>query len=122
LKAALIVDDDLTILRNFSRLLRENGYEVVAVTTGEGAIEEASKRRFDLVLLDNVLLTINGLSALEAMGDNVKDAVKIMITGFPLLEDTVKAFDLGIDAYIIKPVKAQDLLALIEQKTIEKQH
>ena len=122
MKKALIVDDDTMILRNTSRLLRENGYEVWAVTTGHDAIVEAGKRCFDLLLLDYILPDIDGLKALKSMGDSVKDAIKIMITGFPTLEEEIRAFDLGIDTYVEKPIKSQDLLSLIDQKTKEKKH
>jgi len=42
--------------------------------------------------------------------------VKIMITGFPSLETGVKALDEGADAYLVKPVKPQELLMLLEEK------
>ncbi len=121
LRAALIIDDDVSILRNFSRLLRENGYEVYTVTTGKEALEEANKRSFDLLLIDYVLPDTDGLTLLETMGTKVSGAVKIMITGFPTHRETIRALDLGVDSYLEKPVNAPDLLSLIELKTAEKQ-
>jgi DNA-binding response OmpR family regulator len=44
------------------------------------------------------------------------NTVKIMITGFPSLETGVKALDEGADAYLVKPVKPQELLVLLEEK------
>lgn len=116
MRAALIVDDDTAILRNLGRLLRENGYEVAAVMTGEEAILEIKKRHFDLLLLDYVLPDMTGLTLLEAISDKVRDAVKIMITGFPTLSEMARAFDLGVDSYVEKPINPPDLLGLIEQK------
>ena len=121
MKKALIIDDDTSILRNFSRLLRENDYEVYGVTTGKEAIEQINKQCFDLLLIDYVLPDINGLEILETIGAKVNEAVKIMITGFPTLQETARAFDLGIDSYLEKPINALDLLSLIKQKTAEKQ-
>lgn len=116
MKTALIVDDDSSIRGKFSRLLQENGYEVCAVPSGKEAIEKASESHFDLLLLDYVLNDIDGLTALEKMGDTVRDTVIIMLTGFPTLQETTRAFDLGVDAYLEKPIDPQDLLSLIEQK------
>lgn len=121
LRRALIVDDDTSILRNFSRLLRENGYEVCAVTTAKDAIARISEEgSFDLLLLDYVLPDMDGLKILETVGAKVKDSVKIMITGFPTLRETSHAFDLGVDSYIEKPIDAENLLSLIEQLTKNK--
>jgi DNA-binding NtrC family response regulator len=121
LRKALIVDDDTSILRNFSRLLRENGYEVCAVTTAKDAITKLSEEgTFDLLLLDYVLPDMDGLKILETVGSKVSDSVKIMITGFPTLRETSRAFDLGIDSYIEKPIDAENLLSLIEQLTEKK--
>jgi len=46
----------------------------------------------------------------------LQNTVKIMITGFPSLETGVKALDEGADAYLVKPVKPQELLVLLEEK------
>jgi len=54
------------------------------------------------------------------MHENLPKMVKIMITGYPSLENAVEALNLGADAYIIKPVKPDNLLALIKEK-LEKQ-
>lgn len=122
LRKALIVDDDASILRNFSRLLRENGYEVCAVSTAKDAIARISEDgTFDLLLLDYILPDMDGLKILETVGAKVRNSVKIMITGFPTLKETSRAFDLGIDSYLEKPIDADTLLSLIEQITKKKQ-
>jgi DNA-binding NtrC family response regulator len=45
--------------------------------------------------------------------------MKIMVTGYPSLKNAVEALNLGADAYVIKPVKPEKLLALIEEKLEE---
>jgi DNA-binding NtrC family response regulator len=54
------------------------------------------------------------------MHENLPKMVKIMVTGYPSLENAVEALNHGADAYVIKPVKPEKLLALIEEK-LEKQ-
>ena len=53
------------------------------------------------------------------MHKNLPKMMKIMITGYPSLENAVEALNQGADAYIIKPVKPEKLLALIEEKLEE---
>jgi len=114
-KAALIVDDDRSVLRNFSRLLEEDGYEVCAVATGKEAIDQANQRCFDVVLIDFRLPDMDGTDVVEKMGDKVKDSVKLMITGFPTIDASLKALDLGIDSYVEKPLDLDSLLSLIKE-------
>jgi DNA-binding NtrC family response regulator len=62
---------------------------------------------------------MEGTKLLTMMHGNLPKTVKIMITGYPSLENAVEALNLGADAYIIKPVKPEKLLALIEEKLEE---
>ena len=84
--------------------------------TGKEAIEKAEKCKYDLSLVDVRLPDIEGTDLLVKMKDSMKDTVKIVITGFPSLEIGVKALDAGADAYLVKPVKPEDLLLLIDEK------
>ena len=114
-KTALIIDDDQSILRNFSRLLEVNGYQVYAVATGKEAIDQVNQRCFELILIDFRLPDMDGTDVLEKMGDKVNDAVKIMITGFPTIEASIRALELGIDSYVEKPINPNNLISLIEE-------
>jgi DNA-binding response OmpR family regulator len=119
-KSALIVDDDQSVLRNFSRLLRENGYAVQAVETGGEAIALVNKQCFDVVLIDFKLPDIDGAELLQQICEKISSAVKIMITGFPTTDLENRVIDLGIDAYVVKPMKPDELLELIEERIKEK--
>jgi len=120
-KTALVIDDDLSVLRNFKRLLIEVGYEVWGAKTGKEALSEVNQRSFDVMLIDFKLPDMDGTDLIEKMGDKANGAVKLMITGFPTIEASIRALDLGIDSFVEKPVKSEDLLALINQKLKEKQ-
>jgi DNA-binding response OmpR family regulator len=113
-KSALIVDDDLTVLRNFSRLLREEGFEVRAVETGREAV--AIERSFDVVLIDFRLPDMDGDAVLRQMSDRTKNSVIIMITGFQILDMHCTMEDLCIDAFVMKPIDSEELLRLIDGK------
>ena len=67
-------------------------------------------------LIDMRLPDMDGTDVLAKMQITMRGAVKIMITGFPSLETGVRALDEGADAYLVKPVKSEELLELIEEK------
>jgi DNA-binding response OmpR family regulator len=115
-KSILVVDDDKSILRTLTRILQKAGYSVESAETGKEAMEKARKRRYDLALVDVRLPDMDGTDLLTATKDRLRDTVKIVFTGFPSLETGVKALDVGADAYLVKPVKPEELLMLIEEK------
>lgn len=115
-KNILVVDDDKSILRTLTRILQKAGYEVDTAETGKEATEKMEKGHYSLALVDVRLPDIDGTDLLVSMKDNLRDTVKIVITGFPSMEMGVKALDGGADAYLVKPVKPDDLLTLIEEK------
>jgi CheY-like chemotaxis protein len=51
-KTILVVDDDKSILRTFTRILQKSGYEIVTAETGKEAIEKAELQHYDLALVD----------------------------------------------------------------------
>lgn len=115
-KRIIVVDDDKSILRTFTRILQKSGYEIDVAETGKEAIEKSLKKKYDLALIDIRLPDMDGTDLLVKTQRTMRDAVKIMITGFPSLETGVRALDEGADAYLVKPVKPEELLALIEEK------
>lgn len=115
-KTILVVDDDKSILRTFTRILQKSGYDIDTAETGKEAVERTEKRHYDLALVDVRLPDIEGTDLLAKLKKPLQNTIKIMITGFPSLETGVKALDEGADAYLVKPVKPQELLLLIEEK------
>jgi len=115
-KTILVVDDDKSILRTFTRILQKSGYAVDVAETGGEAMDKAENQHYDLALVDIRLPDMDGTDLLAKLKKQLQDTVKIMITGFPSLETGVKALDEGADAYLVKPVKPQELLLLLEEK------
>ena len=112
----LIVEDDREIRATLSTLLQRWGYTTDTARTGEEAMRKAKDRFFNIVLLDIRLPDMNGTKLLTTMNQSLPKMIKIMITGYPSLENAVEALNLGADAYIVKPLRPEKLLALIEQK------
>ena len=115
-KSILVIDDDKSILRTLTRILQKAGYEVDTAETGKEATARVEKCKYDLALVDVRLPDMDGTDLLINLKETLRDTVKIMITGFPSLEIGVKALDGGADAYLVKPVRPEELLMLIEEK------
>jgi len=119
-KSILIVEDDKAIIKSLKKVLQLEGYSVDTAETGRQAIEKSEAQFYNLVLLDIKLPDMEGTKLLTTMHETSPKMVKIMITGYPSLENAVEALNHGADAYVVKPVKPEKLLALIEEK-LEKQ-
>ena len=120
-KRILVIDDDKSILRAFTRLLQKNDYEVDVAETGKEALEKAETGHYNVALIDVRLPDMDGTDLLPKMQKTMHETVKIMITGFPSLENGVKALDEGADAYLVKPVRPEELLTLIKEKLKSKE-
>ena len=116
----LIVEDDASIRETLSIILQQKGYTTDTAKNGKEAIQKSKAKFFNIALLDIKLPDMEGTKLLTVIHENTPKMVKIMVTGYPSLENAVEALNLGADAYIIKPVQPEKLLALIEEK-LEKQ-
>ena len=112
----LIVEDETDIRESLNTILQQNGYRTSMAESGQEAIEKSKAEFFNLALLDINLPDMKGTRLLRTMHQNLPGMVKIMITGYPSIENAVEALNKGADAYIIKPVKPEKLLGLIEEK------
>jgi two-component system response regulator HydG len=116
----LIVEDDANIRETIETILQQKGYNTDTAKNGQEAIQKSKAKFFNLALLDIKLPDMEGTKLLTTLHEDLPKMVKIMVTGYPSLENAVEALNLGADAYVIKPVKPEKLLALIEEK-LEKQ-
>jgi DNA-binding response OmpR family regulator len=114
-KLVLVVDDDRDILRVFRSILENAGYTVRTAETGKEALSLLNNTEFDVCLVDVKLPDMDGTELLLEMGEN-PETVKIIITGFSSEAVGIKAADYGADDFLVKPVKAEELLAMIKQK------
>jgi DNA-binding NtrC family response regulator len=118
-KRILVVDDDDAILKSVATILQLKGYNVDTAETGRQAIEKSQAHFFNLALLDIKLPDMEGTSLLVKMHQTTPRMMKIMLTGYPSLENAVTALNLGADAYVLKPVNPKDLLKVVEEKLAE---
>jgi DNA-binding NtrC family response regulator len=111
----LVVDDDAAIRRTLSKILEKEGYLVETVESGGKAIEVSNERFFNAALIDIRLLDMEGTKLLEKLKETVPKMVKIIVTGYPSLQNAIEAVNKGADGYVLKPFDVGELLAIIEK-------
>lgn len=111
----LIVDDDESIRKVLTEILTEKGYHVEAVENGRKAILRTKHRFYNLALIDIRLPDIQGVELITKMHDTSPKMVKIIITGYPTLQNAIDALNRGADAYLIKPLDIEKTLKIIEE-------
>jgi CheY-like chemotaxis protein len=122
----LWVDDEIELLRPHILFLKEKGYDVETATNGEDAVELVTKKRFDLVFLDEMMAGMGGLRTLSEIKDTRPELPVVMVTKSEdegLMENAIGG---KISDYLTKPVNpSQILLAckkFLEGKKIESEY
>ena len=112
----LIADDEALIRQDIKEILIESGYEVIAeAKDGYHALELAKSTLPDLMVLDIKMPNINGLEAAEEIQVALNKRIPtVILTAYNQPELIEKAGNIGAFAFLIKPVKPQDLIAAIE--------
>src|SRR3989440_6689036 len=112
----LVADDDQSLVRTLTWILKEHGYAVVAVPGGEGLLTKLEEERPQLLLLDIMMPKVDGLQLLERLksDERYKDLPVLMVSSMPPEEATVRALGLGAADFISKPFRVRELLARVE--------
>lgn len=111
----LIVDDDETIRKSLATVLKEKGYLIETAESGREAISKSEKDAYNLAFIDIRLPDMDGVQLLTAMKETTPKMVKIIITGYPSLQNAIEAVNRGADGYIVKPIKMDELLTMITE-------
>jgi two-component system KDP operon response regulator KdpE len=111
-KRVLLVDDEVSIQRSLSSLLRSRGYLVDVASSGEAALKTIADRTPDLVLLDLGLPLLDGGEVCRQVRDFSPVPI-IVLTARNNETDKVSLLDVGADDYVTKPFSPAELLARI---------
>jgi len=109
----LLVDDEELLVKSCSRLLEQEGYQVVTAYRGRDALELARRHRPDIVLADLMLPDMDGMELLREVRQLDPQTLVIMITGFATVDSSIEAIRAGAYDYIPKPFTATQLQILV---------
>jgi two-component system nitrogen regulation response regulator NtrX len=110
----LIVDDEQGIRIALEQILREEGWRVDSVSTGEVCLQAVERKHYDLVLLDIWLPGRDGLDVLRALKERDAAPMVIMISGHGTIETAVKATKLGAFDFIEKPLTIEKTVLVVK--------
>jgi len=111
----LVVDDEESIRIATAAILEEEGYIVDTASTGKEAIEKSNANYYNAALIDYRLPDMEGTNLLTQLKDTTPGMRKIMITGYPSLQNAVTAVNKRADAFLMKPVSMETLLKTLHE-------
>jgi len=109
----LIVEDEVKTSSYLKRGLEEQGFVVDVSEDGEEALALALQNHYELVILDGMLPSRDGLSVLTELRRAGRKTLVLFLTARDTLEDRVRGLDSGADAYLVKPFAFSELMAQI---------
>jgi DNA-binding NtrC family response regulator len=112
----LVVDDDGDIRRVLTEILEGEGYIVDSVGTGMEAVRKTEEKFYNIALIDIKLPDMDGVELLTKIKETKPKMRKVIITGYPTLQNAVEALNKGADAYIMKPLDMDRMLATIKEQ------
>ena len=111
----LVIDDDESIRKVLATILEDNGYVVDTARNGKEAIEKSNTKFYNLALIDIRLPDMEGTKLLTAMKETTPKMVKVIVTGYPSLQNAIEAVNEGADAYVMKPFNLDSVLNIIKE-------
>jgi two-component system nitrogen regulation response regulator NtrX len=104
MSSILIVDDEPGVRSALGGVLRDEGYEVEAVASGEQCLERLAQRSYDVVVLDIWLPGMDGLATLGRMRERQIESQVVIISGHGNVESAVRAIKMGAFDFVEKPL------------------
>jgi two-component system, NtrC family, nitrogen regulation response regulator NtrX len=117
----LIVDDEPGVRTSLGAVLRDEGYQVEAVESGEACLARATRGAFDIIVLDIWLPGIDGLQTLARLRERQIDTQVVVISGHGNIESAVRAIKMGAFDFVEKPLSLEKTVLVI-RNALRQQH
>lgn len=117
----LVIDDEAGARETISDILTEKGFEVKTAGNGKAARKLAAKETFEAAIVDIKLPDVLGPDLLKSLKEFNPKMEGIIVTGYASTENAIAAMDQGAFAYLLKPIKMDELLICVGQ-ALEKQN
>src|SRR5688572_24569838 len=121
MSSILIVDDEPGVRASLSGVLRDEGYRVDAVESGEACLERLSRQPYDVVVLDIWLPRMDGLATLTRMREREIDAEVVIISGHGSVEAAVRAIKMGAYDFVEKPLSLDKTVLVVRNALRQRQ-
>jgi two-component system, NtrC family, nitrogen regulation response regulator NtrX len=109
----LIVDDEPGVRSALGGVLRDEGYEVDAVDSGEACLERLARQAYDVVVLDIWLPGMDGLATLARMRERQIEVQVVIISGHGNIESAVRAIKMGAFDFVEKPLSLEKTVLVV---------
>ena len=119
--SVLIVDDEAGVRSALAGVLRDEGYTVDAVESGEACLERVMRGAYDAIVLDIWLPGMDGLATLERLQERRVDAPVIMISGHGNIESAVRAIKMGAFDFVEKPLSLEKTVLVVANAVRQRQ-
>ena len=113
-KRILFVEDDDKYRKVITDILENEGYQVDAVGAAMDAIELLTEKRYDLIISDLVMETIDGLRFVRYVRKTNRQVKIMLLTAQPTMDTEIVALNLRVDKYLTKETRVDVLLKYIE--------
>ena len=113
----LLAEDELSLSRAITTILKKNNYEADAVYDGQAALDYLACNNYDGAILDIMMPVRDGLSALKQLRAGGSNVPVLFLTAKSEVDDKVIGLDAGANDYLTKPFAAKELLARIRAMT-----
>jgi len=116
-RRALLVDDEKPILGLLSKLMGQEGYQVVAVSTGEEALNRLEAEEFSVLVTDKNLPGVSGVEVARFSRIARPFMPVLLITGYASEDSALEALAIGVSDYIVKPLDLEDFRSRLRKIT-----
>ena len=120
-RAVLLIEDNVDACDTLGRLLALEGHTVAASYDGAAGLQAALEGAFDVIICDIGLPGLDGYEVARRLRAAPGGArpYAIALSGYCQLDDRTRALDAGFDQYLVKPIQAETLLALIAADAVK---
>src|ERR687892_514082 len=119
--SVLIVDDEAGVRSALSGVLRDEGYVVDAVESGEACLDRVARAPYDVIVLDIWLPGLDGLATLERLRQRHVASPVVMISGHGNVESAVRAIKMGAFDFVEKPLSLEKAV-LVVRNALRQRH
>ncbi len=110
-----VIEDDHDLRENIIEILEANGFSTIGCETAETALQLLKEQPPDLVILDNMMPGMGGMAFIPLLKKSCSTVKIVMITAFSTVDNAVAAMKLGVNDYLTKPFRRDELLVTVRR-------